>query len=141
MGRGIRGNGSVTCRKSNPRILRHVHSSNLPTVGNQQTQGSGPAVSVASISSNSSLSKIAPPLSAGLDIGFAAALISKPPQFGLADFSLSPPIDSTIQGAIAVSSPTLAGSGGLFEGNLPKYLTCRDWRHLFRPLPALSNQW
>ena len=62
------------------------------------------------------------PLSGGLDIGFAAALISKPPQFGLADVSLSPPIDLTIQGAIALNSPTLAGSGGLFGGSLQSTL-------------------
>jgi len=57
-----------------------------------------------------------------LDIGFAAASISKPPQFGLADFSLPPPIDSTIQGGITLNSHTLAGSGGLSEGSLPKIL-------------------
>jgi hypothetical protein len=57
-----------------------------------------------------------------LQVGFAAALISKPPQFGLADVSLSLPIDVTIQEAIVLNSPTFADStrlsGGSFLSNL-----------------------
>ena len=62
------------------------------------------------------------PLSAGLDIGIAAALILKQPQVEVADFSVGPQIDWTTQRTIAVSAPTLAGSGGLFEGNLQSTL-------------------
>ena len=62
------------------------------------------------------------PLSGGLDIGIAAALILKHPQVEVADFSVAPQIDWTIERTIAVSAPTLAGSGGLFEGNLQSTL-------------------
>jgi hypothetical protein len=139
MGRGIRGDGSVMRRGRIqgffamfiPRIFRPSGISELKARGRR---------SQSEHLFQLELLENRTPLSAGLDVGFAAALISKPPQFGLANVSLSPPIDLTIQATIVRSSPTVAGSAELSEGSFPNTLLPAATGDSLSPPPGNPEQ-